>query len=85
MSLPDLVAEAMAVLSLRSLKPAWRIGEARRRVAERRMNFFMGRKLVGREGEVKEGRAGWIFEIGNLDFGILGFWDGGLTGAGGVA
>lgn len=50
----------------------------------------MGRKLVGRMEEVKEGRAGWIFEIGNLelgiwDFGILGFWDGGLTGAGGVA
>jgi hypothetical protein len=51
------------------------------------MNFFMGRKLVGRMEEVKEGRAGWIFEIGNLELGIgdLGFWDGGLTGAGGVA
>lgn len=55
----------------------------------------MGRKLVGRMEEVKEGRAGWIFEIGNLELGIwdfgilgigdLGFWDGGLTGAGGVA
>jgi hypothetical protein len=46
------------------------------------MNFFMGRKLVGRVEEVKEGRAGWIFEIGNLELGIwdfgiwdLGFWD----------
>jgi hypothetical protein len=55
------------------------------------MNFFMGRKLVGRMEEVKEGRAGWIFEIGNLEleiwnwgFGIgdLGFGDLGIWGFG---